>query len=60
MDIAVSLGMIATDMSSSHHHALIPGAQVENFQILRVLGVGGFGITYLARDLDLEREIALK
>ena len=33
---------------------------LEEFEILRVLGTGGFGIVYLARDHVLQRDIAIK
>lgn len=42
------------------HNALPPGARVGEFEIIRVVGAGGFGIVYLARDHTLEREVALK
>ncbi|CAN5913787.1 hypothetical protein BH11PSE8_BH11PSE8_15100 [soil metagenome] len=42
------------------HDALPPGTRFGEFEIIRVLGVGGFGIVYLAQDHSLEREVALK
>ena len=40
--------------------ALAPGTRLGEFEIERVLGVGGFGIVYLAFDHALERRVALK
>lgn len=40
--------------------ALPPGTRLGEFEVLRVLGVGGFGIVYLALDHALEREVAVK
>jgi len=41
--------------------ALGPGTRLlEEFEVLRVLGTGGFGIVYLARDHVLQRYIAIK
>ena len=39
---------------------LPPGNRLHEFEIDRVLGIGGFGIVYLARDLQLHRTVALK
>lgn len=44
----------------SHGQALSPGTQLEEFVIERVLGSGGFGITYLARDGRLGRRVVIK
>jgi serine/threonine protein kinase len=41
-------------------HALAIGYQLHWFQIESILGVGGFGITYLARDGNLKRSVAIK
>jgi len=41
--------------------ALRPGVVlVEQYEILKVLGQGGFGITYLAKDLRLDQQVAIK
>lgn len=41
-------------------NALNPGTRLGEFELLGVLGVGGFGIVYLAMDHALEREVAIK
>ena len=43
-----------------HHHGLQPGSSVHWYEIQRVLGQGGFGITYLARDCNLDQTVAIK
>ena len=40
--------------------ALAPGTRLHELEIERVLGSGGFGITYLARDLSLDTWRAVK
>ena len=41
--------------------SLAPGTRLlDEFEILSVLGTGGFGIVYLARDHLLQREVAIK
>ena len=40
--------------------ALPRGTRLGEFELMRVLGVGGFGIVYLAFDHALEREVAIK
>ena len=36
------------------------GTRIEEFMIEKVLGSGGFGITYLARDTSLNRQVVIK
>jgi len=44
----------------NHRLALKPGYQIEHFRIESVLGKGGFGITYVALDLQLGKRVAIK
>ena len=47
--------------SPAYPHGALPiGTRLGEFEIRRVLGVGGFGIVYLAFDHLLERDVALK
>lgn len=39
---------------------LAPGSQLHEYTLLKVLGIGGFGITYLARDNHLQLDVAIK
>ncbi|MCG8325824.1 MAG: serine/threonine-protein kinase [Thiotrichales bacterium] len=41
-------------------NALVPGYQLHWYRIKDILGQGGFGITYLAYDLNLAHEVAIK
>jgi serine/threonine protein kinase len=51
----------ATEGSSASPNQSLPaGTCLEEFIIDRVLGVGGFGITYLARDQSLGRQVVIK
>ncbi len=43
-----------------HRLALPVGFQIEHFRVEAVLGKGGFGITYLAVDLQLGKRVAIK
>ncbi|MGH8547574.1 MAG: serine/threonine-protein kinase, partial [Methylococcales bacterium] len=43
-----------------HKNALPPGYELDAYTIESLLGHGGFGITYLARDRLLQRPVAIK
>lgn len=43
-----------------YQRELAPGTRLEQYEVLSVLGSGGFGITYLAKDLFLNRNVVIK
>jgi len=45
---------------SEHRNALRPGYKLHWYVIREVLGQGGFGITYLAQDTNLDQPVAIK
>lgn len=47
-------------MDQEHRNALPIGHELEGYRIEGILGVGGFGITYLATEQALGRKVALK
>ncbi|MBF0184618.1 MAG: SUMF1/EgtB/PvdO family nonheme iron enzyme [Magnetococcales bacterium] len=46
--------------SDGYTDALAPGTRLLWFEIVKVLGKGGFGITYLGRDTQQEQWVAIK
>ncbi|SEH08995.1 protein kinase domain-containing protein [Candidatus Venteria ishoeyi] len=52
--------MPITPHPQEHRNALPPGYQLEDYQIIKILGGGGFGITYLAEDVNLTTQFAIK
>jgi serine/threonine protein kinase/peptidoglycan hydrolase-like protein with peptidoglycan-binding domain len=45
---------------TEHYAVLRPGISVGRYEIMSVLGQGGFGITYHAHDTQLDRDVAIK
>ncbi len=44
----------------THVDALAPGTRLGEFEILGLIGVGGFGMVYRAYDHSLQRDVAIK
>ena len=51
---------LLADTLPEHADALPVGARLGEFEVLSILGAGGFGIVYRAMDHSLQREVALK
>ncbi len=49
-----------TPVKGTHRNALKTGYQLHWYEIESVLGQGGFGMTYLARDSNLNHQVAIK
>jgi serine/threonine protein kinase len=49
-----------SEMTEEHANALPKGFRIYEYQIQSILGSGGFGITYLAWDTNLEKDVAIK
>jgi serine/threonine protein kinase/tetratricopeptide (TPR) repeat protein len=49
-----------TMIEKTHRNVLQPGYRLHWYQIDHILGQGSFGITYLAHDLNLDRQVAIK
>jgi serine/threonine-protein kinase len=47
-------------VATEHRGTLAPGYTLEEYRIESVLGRGGFGVTYLAYDAHLEKQVAIK
>ena len=47
-------------MTKTNIHALSAGSRIHWYEIESILGQGGFGITYLARDINLDTKVAIK
>lgn len=53
--------MVNKSMSKTEYKQALPsGHRVDDYKLLRVLGVGGFGVTYLAEDVKLGSRVAIK
>jgi serine/threonine protein kinase len=47
-------------MPVEHVHALAKGIRLSQYEMIGILGAGGFGITYMARDTTLDTLVAIK
>jgi serine/threonine protein kinase len=58
--LMIELPIRVTAPDVSHLDALASGTRLAEFEILGLLGVGGFGMVYRAYDHSLQRDVAIK
>ena len=58
-DLTRDLTIVSVPQAESSDHGEVP-EQVGRYRIERVLGHGGFGAVYLAKDDDLQRYVTVK
>src|SRR5262245_43724285 len=54
------MGLLRQAAADPPREQLPAGERIGRFEILRTLGVGGFGVAYEARDTELGRHVAIK
>jgi len=54
------LATVVSDVKPLAIDDVVPGSRIDDFEIVSLLGRGAFGAVYLARQISLERQVALK
>lgn len=57
---ADSLEKNAFEIIAENEKEILVGRKIGNYEIVRLIGIGGMGEVYLARDVRLERNVAIK
>jgi len=55
-----AMDLIAREMARNSAQTMAPGRLIKHYEIVELLGKGGMGEVWLARDLKLKRDVAIK